>query len=264
MTRFISLSSGSSGNCYYIGNDDVSFLIDVGIGGRTIRKRLGLLGIDINDVDFVLVSHDHVDHIKYLGSFTEHYHKPVFATKELHEALDNHFCTRGRMYGCIKNVEAGVTSECLGVKFTPFRVPHDAHDTVGYHIDFFGTTFTFITDLGMVTEDVVKYSGMASHLIVESNYDADMLATGPYPPELKRRIRNGRGHLSNEQAASLLRTVAGPDVQSIFLCHLSENNNTPELALESAGAALKDAGASHIMLRALPRRTCSELFIFES
>ena len=264
MTRFVSLSSGSNGNCYYIGNDDVSFLIDVGIGGRTIRKRLSLLGIDINDIDFVLVSHDHVDHIKYLGSFTEHYHKPVFATKELHVALDNHFCTRGKMYGCIKNVEAGVQAECLGVKFTPFRVPHDAHDTVGYHIDFFGTTFTFITDLGAVTDDVLKYCGMASHLIVESNYDPGMLATGPYTPELKRRIRNGFGHLSNDQTAELLRKVAGDDVQSVFLCHLSENNNTPELALESASAALKDAGATHILLKALPRRTCSELFEFES
>ena len=264
MTRFVSLSSGSNGNCYYIGNDDVSFLIDVGIGGRTIRKRLGLLGIDINDVDFVLVSHDHVDHIKYLGSFTEHYHKPVFATKELHRALDSHFCTRGRMYGCVKNTEAGVTSECLGVKFTPFRVPHDAHDTVGYHIDFFGTTFTFITDLGSVTDEVVSYCSMASHLIVESNYDPDMLQYGPYTAELKRRIRNGHGHLSNEQAADLIRSVAGKDVQSVFLCHLSENNNTPELALESASAALKDAGATHILLKALPRRTCSELFEFES
>lgn len=264
MTRFVSLSSGSNGNCYYIGNDDVSFLIDVGIGGRTIRKRLAGLGIDINDIDFVLVSHDHVDHIKYLGSFTEHYHKPVFATAELHRALDNHFCTRGRMSGCIKNTVAGETSECLGVKFTPFRVPHDAHDTVGYHIDFFGTTFTFITDVGSVTDDVVKYCSKASHLIVESNYDPYMLATGTYPFELQQRIRNGNGHLSNEQTASLLRTVAGPGVQSIFLCHLSENNNTPELALESAAGALAEAGASHVLLRALPRRTCSELFVFES
>ena len=262
MTRFISLSSGSNGNCYYIGNDDVSFLIDVGVGGRTIRKRLGLLGIDINDVDFVLVTHDHVDHIKYLGSFTEHYHKPVFATKELHRALDSHFCTRGRLYGSVKDTEAGVTSECLGVKFTPFRVPHDAHDTVGYHIDFFGTTFTFITDLGAVTDDVVKYCSMASHLIVESNYDRTMLLNGPYPPELQHRIMNGHGHLSNEQAAELLRAVVGKDVQSVFLCHLSENNNTPELALESASAALQDAGATHILLEALPRRTSSQIFEF--
>ena len=264
MTRFLSLSSGSNGNCYYIGNDDVSFLIDVGVGGRTIRKRLATLGIDINDVDFVLVSHDHVDHIKYLGSFTEHYHKPVFATKELHRALDNHFCTRGRLYGCVKETEAGVTSECLGVKFTPFMVPHDAHDTVGYHIDFFGTTFTFITDLGAVTNEVVDYCGKAGHLIIESNYDFDMLMNGPYTPELKRRIRNGNGHLSNDQAAELLRKVAGPGVQSVFLCHLSENNNTPELALQSASAALLDAGATHILLKALPRRTSSELFVFES
>jgi phosphoribosyl 1,2-cyclic phosphodiesterase len=263
MTRFISLSSGSSGNCYYIGNDEVSFLIDVGIGGRTIRKRLATLGIDINDVDFVLVTHDHVDHIKFLGSFTEHYHKPVFATKELHRALDSHFCTRGRLYGCVKDMELWEQNECLGVKFTPFRVPHDAHDTVGYYIDFFGTTFTFITDLGTVTEDVVSYCGRASHLIVESNYDMEMLMHGPYPPELKRRIRNGNGHLSNDQAAELLRKVARKDTQSVFLCHLSENNNTPELALSSASAALQDVGATHILLKALPRRTCSEIFEFE-
>jgi len=87
---------------------------------------------------------------------------------------------------------------------------------------------------------------------------------GPYTPELKRRIRNGHGHLSNEQTASLLRTVAGKDTQSVFLCHLSENNNTPELALQSAAAALEEAGANHILLKALPRRTSSELFIFES
>ena len=263
MTRFVSLSSGSNGNCYYIGNDDVSFLIDVGIGGRTIRKRLAQLGIDVSTVDFVLVSHDHVDHIRYLGSFTEHYHKPLFATKELHRALDSHFCTRGRLYGCVKEIEAGVTTECLGVKFTPFRVPHDAHDTVGYYIDFFGTTFTFITDVGAVTDEVVDYCSKAAHLIVESNYDRDMLLNGPYPPELQRRIMNGHGHLSNGQTAELLRKVAGKDVQSVFLCHLSENNNTPELALQSASVALQEAGATHILLKALPRRTCSELFEFE-
>ena len=263
MTRFISLSSGSNGNCYYIGNDDVSFLIDVGIGGRTIRKRLAQLGIDVSTVDFVLVSHDHVDHIRYLGSFTEHYHKPLFATKELHRALDSHFCTRGRLYGCVKEIEAGVTTECLGVKFTPFRVPHDAHDTVGYYIDFFGTTFTFITDVGAVTDEVVDYCSKAAHLIVESNYDRDMLLNGPYPPELQRRIMNGHGHLSNGQTAELLRKVAGKDVQSVFLCHLSENNNTTELARQSASAAQQEAGATHILLKALPRRTCSELFEFE-
>ena len=166
------------------------------------------------------------------------------------------------MGGCIKDTESGAVSECLGVSFIPFRVPHDAHDTVGYFIDFFGTTFTFVTDVGAVTDDMLKYCGMADHLIVESNYDRDMLLRGPYTPELKRRIMNGNGHLSNEQAASLLRSVAGERLQSVFLCHLSENNNTPELALESASAALRDAGASDVLLKALPRRTPSELFQF--
>ncbi|MCF0172604.1 MAG: MBL fold metallo-hydrolase [Bacteroidales bacterium] len=263
MVRFVSLSSGSNGNCYYLGNDSVALLIDVGIGGRTISRRLAGYGLDIKSVDMVLVTHEHLDHIRSLGTFTEHYHKAVFATGKLNRVLKSHFCTEGKLTGCVHETTPGCEIERMGVRFTPFQVRHDAQDTVGYHIDFFGETFTFITDLGEVTDEVVDYCRRANHLIVESNYDLDMLLTGFYPPELKHRIMTGHGHLSNDQTAGLLRRCYHPGLESVFLCHLSENNNTPTKAVSSAAGALRSVGApDDLLLCALPRREASQLFVF--
>ena len=263
MTKFVSLSSGSNGNCYYIGNDKVSLRIDFGIGGRTVNRRLGAHDISLSKVDMVLLTHEHMDHIRYLGGFTERFHKVVFATTALHKVLEHHFCTVGKLNGCVRETTPGVETECMGVKFTPFSVPHDARDTVGYYIDFDGQTFTFVTDVGMVTDDVVKYCRKAAHIIVESNYDPGMLDTGPYTPELKKRIKEEHGHLSNEQTADLLRRCYHDGLKSVFLCHLSANNNTPSLAFDSARAALNSVGGEEVTLYALPRREASPLFIFE-
>jgi len=279
VTRFLSLSSGSNGNCYFIGNDKCGILIDVGIGGRTIKKRLSLAGIDIACIDLILISHDHFDHIKSLGTFTERYKIPVYTTREIIASFENHFCTRGYMNGHChalapeKTIQIGMREGSISV--TPFRVPHDATDNVGYHIDFFGETFTFMTDIGAVTESAVNYAALADHLIVESNYDYDMLMHGPYDEELKYRISHGSGHLSNDQTAELLqkalikmdRSKVNP--KDVFLCHLSENNNTPALALKTAGAALQktmeELGMERgkIKLTALPRRDSSQIFIWE-
>lgn len=263
MTKFISLSSGSNGNCYYLGNDRASLLIDLGIGGRTINRRLAAHDISLAKVDMVLVTHEHMDHIRYLGGFIERFHKVVFATQNLHKVLDWHFCTAGKLGGCVMETTPGVETECAGVKFTPFSVPHDARDTVGYYIDFFGDTFTFITDVGMVTEDAVHYCSMAEHLIVESNYDPGMLVTGPYTPQLKKRIMEEKGHLSNEQTADLIRRSYHKGLKSVFLCHLSANNNTPSLAFDSARSALNSVGGEDVTVYALPRREASPLFIFD-
>lgn len=262
MVQFISLSSGSNGNCYYIGNGEKGILIDVGIGTRTVKKRLALHGIDVNSVQMVLVSHDHFDHIRSLGTFTQRFKKPVYATKEVIRALETHYCTRGYMTGCTRPLEPGCESDIDGVKVTPFRVPHDAADTVGYFIDFYGEKFTFMTDIGDVTDDAVSFAGMAGHLIVEANYDVDMLLRGSYPPDLKLRIMQGHGHLSNEQMASLLRRCWHDGLKDIYLCHLSENNNTPKLALAAAQQVLDEltAGENAPSLTALPRRDASALF----
>lgn len=263
MTRFLSLSSGSNGNCYYLGNEQVSVLIDVGIGVRTIKKRLAEHDIDIADISFVLVSHDHVDHIKSLGNFSERYRKPVYVSSTLAAALNRHFCTRGHMTGCMRKMEPEVAIQpAQGVEVTSFRVPHDATETVGFHIDFFGEKFTFMTDIGEVTDTAVHYASLADHLIVESNYDIDMLLGGPYTHALKMRIVQGNGHMSNDQTSSLLRRSYHSGLKDICLCHLSENNNTPTLAFDCARRALGEIGVSvgkDVSLTCLPRREASEV-----
>lgn len=262
MVRFLSLSSGSNGNCYYFGNDRTAFLIDLGIGTRTVKKRLAEYGLGIDGIDAVFVTHDHFDHIKSLGTFTERYRKPVYLTRTLEQALRRNFCTAGRLKGCVRYLEEGretILDEDLHI--TPFVVPHDATQTVGYHFTFEGERFTVMTDLGEVTDEAVHYASLADHLVVESNYDVDMLITGPYPRELKERILTQHGHLSNEQTSSLLRRARHDGLRDVYLCHLSANNNTPALALDAAKKTLESVG-SRASLHCLPRACASELFTF--
>lgn len=260
MVRFVSLSSGSNGNCYYIGNSESSIIIDFGIGARTVKKRLSGFGIDLDAVSLILVSHDHWDHIKSLGTYVERSHKPVYGTRELFQALEHHFSASGRIRSERHILEKGQTTTVCGFSITPFEVPHDAADTVGYHICSEGHRFTFMTDIGAPTDEAVYYASMADHLIVESNYDLQMLLNGPYTPELKARIRNGHGHLANDQTAVLLQRSWHSGLQDVFLCHLSEHNNTPALATASARQALDLVGGNGVRLVALPRKEPSRLF----
>ncbi|MBQ0123384.1 MAG: MBL fold metallo-hydrolase [Bacteroidales bacterium] len=262
MVRFVSLSSGSNGNCYYFSDGTVAFLIDVGIGARTIKKRLAELNIDFDSISFILVTHDHVDHIKSLGLFTERFHKPVYATRTLHGALSRHFCTRGKMTGCVRYLDENFENDIMGVCVTPFEVPHDATQTVGYHIVIGGEKITVVTDIGSPTDAAVRYASMADHLIVEANYDVDMLVGGPYPMNLKMRIMSENGHLSNEQTCSLVRRSISPTTRNLFLCHLSAHNNTPQAAFSAVKETLENLH-SQASLRCLPRTQTSELFFLE-
>jgi len=264
MINFISLSSGSNGNCYFIGNEVFSILIDVGVGVRTIKKRLAQYNISIDLIDLVLITHDHIDHIKHLGSFADRYKIPVLATVGLHNSLLYHPCTRGSLIDCRKIIVKDFEYIFKGVKITTFEVPHDATETLGYHIDFFGEKFTLITDVGRITDEIIKYSKQANHLILESNYDLDMLVGGSYPKILIERIRNGKGHLCNNETANAIKEIFHKDLRSIFLCHLSENNNTPELAYKLVYKALLEIGADvdkDINLACLPRRESFRLSI---
>ena len=262
MVRFLSLSSGSNGNSYYFGNEKTAFLIDIGIGARTIKKRLAEHDLSLDSIDAIFVTHDHFDHVKSLGTFTERYRKPVYLTRTLEQALRHNFCTAGRLKGCVRFLSEGESNQ-VGeqLSITPFIVPHDATQTVGYHFTFDGERFTVMTDLGEVTDDAVHYAALADHLVVESNYDVDMLMTGPYPPELKMRILTQHGHLSNEQTASLLVRSRHEGLRDIFLCHLSANNNTPDTAYACAKKTLESIG-SRASLHILPRACASELFTF--
>ena len=261
MVRFLSLSSGSNGNCYWFSDGRLSFLIDLGVGVRTIKKRLAEHDIALEDVSAIFVTHDHFDHIKSLGTFTEKYHKPVYLTRTLEAALRRNFCTAGRLKGCVRFLEEGSETVLGGLRITPFVVPHDASQTVGYHFTLGGERFTVMTDLGEVTDEAVHYAALADHLVVESNYDLDMLLTGPYPKELKERILMQHGHLSNEQTSSLLRRAAHEELRDVYLCHLSANNNTPTLAYTAAKKTLESIG-SQASIQCLPRASASDLFTF--
>lgn len=263
MIRFLSLSSGSSGNCYYFSDGKVSFLVDAGVGPRTCAKKLSENGASLQDVDFILVTHDHSDHIKALGIVSSKYHKPVYATQALSNALYNSIYTRGKLGGSLHAINVGLEEDICGVKVCAFEVSHDATQTVGYHICLDGKTITIITDCGRMTPQIAEYAKKADILILESNYDEKMLEEGDYTYILKERIRGGSGHLSNAEAAAALKEIwkeKKASLSHIFLCHLSDNNNTPELALKCSGEALSQIGADSCVLRALPRGKASEMY----
>lgn len=237
-------------------------LIDIGVGVRTLKKRLAEHDISFDNIDMVLVTHDHIDHIRSLGSFTQRHQKPVFATETLHKALSTHFCTRDSLSGCVNILEEDLCFKSGEIEITTFAVPHDASQTLGYHIVFDGVRFTFLTDIGHPTEVAIKYASMANHLIVEANYDIDMLLSGPYPPSLKMRILEDTGHLSNDQTASLVRRAFHPELKSIHLAHLSRYNNTPKLAFQTVSDALCELGVrvgEDVILNCLPRTDSSEM-----
>ncbi len=254
---FISLSSGSSGNSYYIGNNDVSFIIDAGIGARTIKKRLSEYNINIQSVDFILVTHDHSDHIRYLTSVARCFHKPVVATELLFKALSSHPHVIGDLAGFKKVIEKEIPFIFKDVSITAFEVPHDASENLGYFIDFMGEKFTFVTDLGRVTSRVLDFCRISNHIIIESNYDQSMLDNGNYPDYLINRIKGGRGHLSNFETSEALKLIVHRGIKNIFLCHLSDNNNTPELAYRTSYSSLSEIGVKvgeEINLYCLPRK----------
>ena len=260
MARFLSISSGSNGNCYYIGNERTALIVDAGVGFRTLKSRLAGAGVDVSSIEMIFVTHDHVDHIRGLASVARRLSVPVYATARLHDALSRHKAAGPELSGSQRVLRAGHESEMRGVRYVGFEVPHDATQTLGYWIDFFGTRFVFMTDLGSVPEYAYQYCSSADYVIIESNYDMDMLLSGSYPPELKARIMSGNGHLSNEACAAAIRRIWHPGLRGIFLCHLSKDNNTPDAAFASASGVLHSMGLSvpeDLQLVCLPR---SEVF----
>lgn len=262
MIRFMSLSSGSCGNCYYLGTDVGGILIDAGVSLRRLKKTLTDNGLDMDSFSAVLITHDHLDHIRHLGSFCKKLCKPVYTTQTIHGALARHTFTAPAITPCRRVLSEGVWNEVSGMKVRYFVVPHDATQTVGYAIEVEGHRFVIMTDVGRMTDEAVEYARSADTVVVESNYDVDMLMSGPYTYELKMRIMQGCGHLSNDECASAIKRFWHDGLKNIFLCHLSENNNTHELAYRCASDALGELGVEKgtVALRCLPRQSPSQIF----
>ncbi len=260
--RFISFSSGSCGNCSLLLGEHSGLLIDAGVGIRRVKKELDALGLGTQAISAILITHDHGDHIRSLGSFCKRVTPPVWTTPTLHEALSRHPFTRDWITSCRQDLQADVwnpVTEDFDVQY--FVVPHDATQCIGFAIRCEGELFVLMTDMGHTTPEALHWASQASTVVVESNYDMDMLLGGTYPEELKRRISHGIGHLSNEDCAQAVASFMHPGLRNLFLCHLSGNNNTPELAYSSALDALKTAGAEPgtVNLRVLRRGVSSPL-----
>ena len=263
MLKFMSLSSGSCGNCYYLGTEAGGIIIDAGVSLRRLKKTLAENGLDFDSFSAVLVTHDHLDHIRHLGSFCKKLSKPVYTTDMIHRALARHTFTASTITPCRRVLAEGEWNEVAGMKVRYFIVPHDATQTVGYAIEVDGRRFVIMTDVGRMTDEAVEFARGADTVVVESNYDVDMLMSGPYTYELKMRIMQGCGHLSNDECASALKRFWHKGLKNIYLCHLSENNNTHELAYRCSAAALEELGVEKgtVALRCLPRQTPSQMFI---
>jgi phosphoribosyl 1,2-cyclic phosphodiesterase len=240
--RFQSLASGSSGNCYFLGNEKYGILIDAGIGVRTIRKQLRLLGLDYHAIWAVFVTHDHADHIRAVGAIGEKHFVPIYSTNEVHKGIDSSYCVTEKLTMSRKFIEKGETVQIGDFRITSFPVSHDAHDNVGYFVEYNGRTFTFATDLGYVGQEAREYLRKAENLIFEANYDEYMLLNGKYPKHLQERIMRDTGHLSNDQAATFLAENYCPTMKNVFLCHLSRENNTPEIAYDTVAKRLINKG----------------------
>ena len=258
--RFLSLASGSSGNCYYLGNSMYGILIDAGIAFRTIKKRLKDAGVGLEQIYAVFVTHDHFDHIKSIGVLGEKYHLPVYTTSKVHAGINSCYVMTEKLTSqCQRTIENGQTVEIGEFRITSFYLPHDSKDNTGYIVNYRGKTFTFATDLGCSTDMLCQCVTESNYLLLEANYDEEMLQTGRYPYLLKKRVGGDNGHLSNRAAAEILVNYATKRLSRVFLCHLSKENNTPELAFETISKAIRP----DVELVVLPRTSPTCLFELE-
>ena len=264
MLKFISFGSGSSGNCYYLSTETDALIIDAGVGLRGLRKNCKEYGVNLHNVHHLLVTHDHADHIKSVGSMSADFTLPVYATREVHAGINRNYCITKKVdHEMVGYVEKGKTVTLGDFQVTPFNVPHDSSDNVGYFIEAGGTDFCLITDAGMVTDEMKTFISRAHHLVIEANHDEDMLMMGTYPAYLKGRIRGDRGHLCNKESARLIAEHATPILKHVWLCHLSEENNHPELARKTVEGLLRSFGiipGVDFELDILKRKSPSDLY----
>lgn len=242
----ISLQSGSNGNCIYVEADGVRLLIDAGISGKQAAERLAQHGRDIRDVDAVLISHDHVDHACSMGIFHRKFGVPVYLTAATHRAAKRH------RPGDIKDRHYFAAGEILqfgDVRVETVATPHDGADGVVFIIDDGEKRLGVLTDLGHVFAGLDDVVGSLDAVLLESNYDPEMLAGGHYPAWLKERIRGPHGHLSNGESADLLRRSASSRLKWACLAHLSQDNNTPETALQTHHRTVGDRFPIHVATR---------------
>ena len=264
MLRFICFGSGSSGNCYFLYTENDGLMIDVGIGVRALKKNLHQYGLKLPQIKHIILTHDHADHVKSVGSLSHELNIPVYSTKLVHEGIMRNYCVRHKIdRQNIKYIEKGSSFTLGDFQIFPFNVPHDSADNVGYLIKCEGVNFCIITDAGHVTDEIQYGINQANYLVLEANHDMEMLLNGPYSAFLKKRISSMYGHLSNEACAKALAENASLGLKQVWLCHLSEENNHPELARITVEQILRNYGivaGADFKVEVLKRKSPSGIF----
>lgn len=227
------LASGSRGNSIYISDGTTAVLIDAGLSGVEIERRLKSRGLSPENLDALIVSHEHSDHVNGVGILSRKYGLPVYMNADTQKAAVR--------LGKVKHIHPFTCSTAFSInamRFHPFSISHDAADPAGFTVRHGEKKIGIATDLGIVTGLVKEHLKGCALLILEANHDPDMLAEGPYPWPLKQRIKSRVGHLANADTHDLLHELQHDDLRHVVLAHLSETNNTPEIAFRTVSAAL--------------------------
>lgn len=250
----IPLFSGSSGNAVYVRYKDREFLIDAGVSCRALCGALKKIGTDAERIAGIFVTHEHTDHVGGLETFCKRYGVPVY----INSFSENALRTGGKAPCAVAGMRilepGGDVFSACGLTAEAFWTPHDACGCVGYRFDSEdGDSFAYATDLGYVTRSIARHVLGAKTVILESNHDVDMLKNGCYPAALKRRILSDRGHLSNDDCARFVPSLASSGTRRIILAHLSAENNTPDKAYFASDSALRAAACVTVQLEVAKR-----------
>ena len=231
--RLCSIASGSSGNCIYVGSDNTHLLVDTGISKKKIDAGLKELDIKGEELDGILITHEHSDHIQGLGVFSRKYEVPIYATPGTIEGIEN-YAPLGRMpEGLLHPIHTDESFILGDITIDPFRISHDAKEPSGYRMNCCGKSVAVATDLGIYDEYTVSKLKSLDAVLLEANHDIHMLEVGSYPYYLKRRVMGDKGHLSNELSGRLLCDILHDNLKHILLGHLSKENNYAKLAYET-------------------------------
>ena len=273
---YISFGSGSSGNSCYVGTSGGGVLIDAGVRADDIESKIRANGIDIKKIYGILLTHDHSDHVKYAYNLVRNNrHMRIYCTNRVLNAILRRHDISKRIKDYHVPIFKEIPFKAGELEITAFEVPHDGQDNMGFSLTFRERNFVVATDMGEIWPRAKHYIGQADYLMIESNYDLRMLRNGRYPEFLKARIQTARGHMDNEATAAFLKEIYSPRLKHIFLCHLSKDNNTPEIALNKIRTALQERGAivgegmetledrkADVQLTALPRFDSTRLYVF--
>jgi len=219
------LASGSKGNTIFVSTPDTAVLVDAGLSGIEIQRRMAAVGRTPDDLKAIIITHEHTDHVKGAGVLSRRFNIPVYVTSDTFNA-----CKGLGKIDRINFFECGSAFDIGSLAVNPFSISHDACDPAGLTLKHQGKKIGIATDLGIVTNLVRTHLSRVNALYIEANHDPDMLMTGPYPWHLKQRIQSRTGHISNQNARDLVAQICHKDLDHVVLAHLSEENNCPEKA----------------------------------